>query len=123
LLILIAPAVASVLAFAMVVTPRFSRLSSGFAVAVLMIAAVLAPWILEGTGVLSVTMSAGPGGLVFRAPAVVGDEGPIFVVGALYVVTLLAGACAMAAVMRNRIRDAHKHLHMQAWQLGQLVPR
>jgi hypothetical protein len=25
--------------------------------------------------------------------------------------------------MRKRIREAHRHLHLQAWQLRQLVPR
>jgi eukaryotic-like serine/threonine-protein kinase len=121
--LLIAPAVAAVLAFAMVVTPRFSRLSSGTAVAILMISAILGPWVLEGFDVLAVTMTAGDRGVLFQAPAVRGEAGPIFVVGALYVVVLVAGACAMGEVMRTRIRDAHKHLHLQAWQLRQLVPR
>jgi len=29
----------------------------------------------------------------------------------------------MANAMRNRTRAAHRHLHLQAWQLRQLVPR
>jgi hypothetical protein len=29
----------------------------------------------------------------------------------------------VAEAMRSRIRDAHRHLHLQAWQLRQLAPR
>jgi len=32
-------------------------------------------------------------------------------------------ACLMADVTRARTRAAYQHLHLQAWQLRQLVPR
>jgi hypothetical protein len=38
-------------------------------------------------------------------------------------VGLIIGAAWVAEAMRNRIREAHRHLHLQAWQLRQLVPR
>jgi hypothetical protein len=47
----------------------------------------------------------------------------VIVVGMAYSVGLLIGAAWLAEAMRNRIREAHRHLHLQAWQLRQLVPR
>ena len=120
--ILIAPGIAAVLAMAMVFTPRFSWLGSGITVAGSMILAVLGPWLLEGLGILSTTMTVEHASVVFRAPAIAGDEGPVLLVGAIYVAALIAGAASIAEVMRNRTRAAHRHLLVQAWQLRQLVP-
>ena len=35
---------------------------------------------------------------------------------------LIIGTCWMAHAMRARARAAARHLHLQAWQLRQLVP-
>ncbi len=119
---LIAPGVAALLAMAMVLTPRFSWLGSSISVAVFMIAATLAPLVLERTGVLSSTVSMTGDELVFRAPAMAGGEGPTLLVGSLYIVGLILAACAIGDAMRLRNRAAHQRLHLQAWQLRQLVP-
>jgi serine/threonine-protein kinase len=121
--LLIAPGVAAVLAIAMVLTPRLSVLGSAFAVGSLYIAAAVAPMLLELLGVVSQTISIDRAGILLRAPAVGGAEGPAILVGVLYTVGLIIGACAMAHAMRARTRAAHRHLHVQAWQLRQLVPR
>jgi serine/threonine-protein kinase len=119
----IAPGVAAVLAMAMVLTPRLSVLGSAFAVGALFIAAAIAPMVLEQLGAVSPTMSIDRAGILLRAPAVGGAEGPAILVGVLYTIGLIIGACGMAHAMRARTRAAHRHLHLQAWQLRQLVPR
>ncbi|HEY5925078.1 MAG TPA: serine/threonine-protein kinase [Kofleriaceae bacterium] len=122
--ILIAPGVAASLAMAMVLTPRFSWLGSPVTIAVLMIGAVTVPLLLEQVGALSVTMSVSPDGVLFSAPAVSGAEAAgTIVVGALYAIALITGAAIAGYQMRQRQMQAQKHLHLQAWQLRQLVPR
>ncbi|HEU4727018.1 MAG TPA: protein kinase [Kofleriaceae bacterium] len=121
--LLIAPGVAAVLAMAMVLTPRLSVLGSASAVAALFITAAIAPTVLERIGVLSRTISIDSAGILLRAPAVAGAEGPSILVGTLYTIGLIIGSCGMAHAMRARTRAAHRHLHVQAWQLRQLVPR
>jgi serine/threonine-protein kinase len=121
--ILIAPGIAAVLAMAMVVTPRLSRLNSAVAVTLLMMAGVFGPWLAELTGLAPPTLSALGDGIALRAPAVRGNELATIIVGMTYSVGLIIGASWVAEAMRNRISDAHRHLRLQAWQLRQLVPR
>jgi hypothetical protein len=45
------------------------------------------------------------------------------IVGMFYVAALIAGTVITGTTMRRQQRDAHRRLHMQAWQLRQLVPR
>jgi eukaryotic-like serine/threonine-protein kinase len=120
--ILIAPGVAAVLAMALVLTPRLSVLGSAVHVGVLFIAAALAPMILERLDVISRTVSIDGNGILLRAPAVGAAEGPALLVAILYMIGLTVGTCWMAHAMRERARLAHRHLHLQAWQLRQLVP-
>ncbi len=120
--ILIAPGVAAVLAMAMVLTPRFSPLGSGITVTAMLGTAILVPWALERVGVLSVTMSVDRAGILFRAPVIEGQETRTMIVGALYAIGLIAGASIMASAMRARARESARRLHLQAWQLRQLVP-
>jgi serine/threonine-protein kinase len=121
--ILVAPGVAAVLALAMVVTPRLSVIGSARSIGALFISGAIVPLILERTGVISPTISIDPVGLHLHAPAIGGAEGPALVVAALYTTGLIIGTCWMAHSMRTRARAAHRHLHLQAWQLRQLVPR
>jgi hypothetical protein len=119
----IAPGVAAVLAMAMVLTPRLSGFGSGITVGTLFISAAIGPLVLERAGVLGQTMSVDSAGILLRAPAIGPAEVPAVLVGALYAIGLIIGATAMASAMRRRARAAHHHLHLQAWQLRQLVPR
>jgi hypothetical protein len=61
-------------------------------------------------------------GILLHAPGVGSAEGPAILVGSLYATGLIIGSCAIAHAMRARTRAAHRHLHVQAWQLRQLVP-
>jgi serine/threonine-protein kinase len=119
----IAPGIAAVLAMAMVQTPRLSWLGSPRAVIPLWIAAVLGPLALELAGVWSSTVAIDQSGIRFSPPALVGHELPTLLVGALYSAGLIIGAALMGEVVRTRTRTAHRHLHLQAWQLRQLAPR
>jgi hypothetical protein len=121
--ILVAPGVAAVLALAMVVTPRLSVLGSAPSIGALFVSGAIAPLILERLGVVSQTISIDPAGIHLHAPAVGGAGGPALLVAALYSAGLIVGTCWMAHSMRTRARAAHRHLHLQAWQLRQLVPR
>jgi eukaryotic-like serine/threonine-protein kinase len=122
--ILIAPGIAASLAMAMVLTPRFSLLSAPLTIGVLMTGGVAVPLLLEQLGILSMTMSVTEAGVLFTAPAISGlRPGGTILVGALYAVSLVIAAAIAGYQMRARAVAAAHHLHMQAWQLRQLVPR
>jgi hypothetical protein len=122
--IMIAPGIAASLAMAMVLTPRFSFLGSPISIAILMAGGIAGPLLLEQMGVISRTMSVSEAGVLFSPPALSGQlEGPTILVGALFAVALVAGAAIAGYQMRARALDAARHLHMQTWQLRQLVPR
>ncbi len=86
-------------------------------------AAVLGPWLLERIGAMPVTIVVDAQGVLLRAPGIAGDETRTLVVAALYVAALILAAALMGHGMRARERAAKRHLHVQAWQLRQLVPR
>jgi len=121
--ILVAPGVAAVLALAMVVTPRLSVLGSAPSIGALFLSGAIVPLILERAGLIAPTISIDPAGIHLHAPAIGGAQGPTLLVAALYIAGLIIGTCWMAHSMRTRTRAAHRALHLQAWQLRQLVPR
>jgi serine/threonine-protein kinase len=121
--ILVAPGVASVLSMAMILTPRLSAIGSAASVGALFLTAAMGPLVLERIGVISATLSVDSTGVLLRAPAVGSAEGPTVLVAALYATGLIIGSCAIARAMRARTREAHRRLHVQAWQLRQLMPR
>jgi serine/threonine-protein kinase len=118
---LAAPGMAAMSVLVIVLTPTISRLTTAFTMAWLGCLAVLGPWVLERIGVLGVTTRVGAGGVMLQAPGIAGDETSTLVVGVLYVVGLIAGAAVLASAMRARETTARRHLHLQAWQLRQLV--
>jgi hypothetical protein len=107
---------------AMVLTPRYSKLGSSLVVAALMIGACLLPLLLEQMGVISRTVFVTPHGLLFDAPALGPREAPTMIVGAVYAIALIVGAALASDSLRVQNRTAHVRLHLQAWQLRQLVP-
>ena len=123
--ILIAPGIAAVLGMSMVVTPRLSWLNSAVGAALLMTAGVFGPWLAELAGLAPPTLAmlGGGEGIALRGPSVGDSEVVVIIVGMIYSAGLIAGAAWVAEAMRSRIRDAHRHLHLQAWQLRQLAPR
>jgi len=120
---LAAPGIAAMAAMVILLTPTRSPITSAIPMTVLPCLAVLVPWLLERMGALPVTTTIGDHGIVLDAPALAGDETRTLVVGVLYVVMLVAGSAILANIMRGRERAARHTLHLQAWQLRQLVPR
>ncbi len=121
---LAAPGLAATTVIVVLLSPTRSLLTSNvLAMSTLMAIAVLAPWILEQTGTLVSTTSIGADGIHLRAPALAGDQTTTLIVGVLYVFGMIAGGAFLAAAMRARERTARHRLHLQAWQLRQLVPR
>jgi hypothetical protein len=121
--LLIAPGIAASIALAMTLTPQTSWLGSSVGIAAAMISGVLVPMILEQLGWLSPTMVLTPRGLSFETNAFGGAPTPTLIVGMFYIAALITGAVITGTSMRRQQRDAHRRLHMQAWQLRQLVPR
>ncbi|MFT3694956.1 MAG: serine/threonine-protein kinase [Kofleriaceae bacterium] len=120
---LIAPGVAAALAIAMCLTPQFSWLGSSWSIAIALISGTLIPLLCERLGWISRTMTIDPHGLTFETDAFGGGQLATLIVGTVYVAALITGAVIAGHSMRRQQRAAHRRLHMQAWQLRQLVPR
>ena len=121
---LIAPGLAAMSAMAIMFTPTRSKLTSLVGMVALPWLAVIGPWILERFHVLSLTTTVSDKGILLDVIAIGGgDEISTLSVAALYVLALIAAAAGMASRMRSRERAAKRHLHLQAWQLRQLVVR
>ena len=118
----VAPGLAASIVMAMVLTPRYSRIGSSVVVCSLMIAACLLPLALEELGVISRTVFVTSRGLLFDAPALGPRQVPTVVVAAVYAICLIIGAAVSSESLRFQTRSAHRRLHLQAWQLRQLVP-
>jgi serine/threonine-protein kinase len=118
---LAAPGMAAAATMVIVLTPTRSRITSALGIVVLVSVAVLGPWVLERVGALQVTTTIGDHGIVLSAPALAGDETSILIVGILYVLGLIAGTAVIASTIRAREQAARHRLHLQAWQLRQLV--
>jgi serine/threonine-protein kinase len=121
--LLIAPGIAASIAIAMVLTPQFSWLGSPVGIVVSMSAGVLAPLLFEELGWMSHTMIVGKHGLSFETAAFAGHRVPTLIVAVVYVIALITGAVVAGSSMRRQQREAHRRLHLQAWQLRQLVPQ
>jgi serine/threonine-protein kinase len=120
--LLIAPGLAAMSTMAILFTPTTSRLTRGVVVTGLAWLAVLGPFVLERVGVLSETTRVDARGVLLMPAGTVGDAGPTIGVAVFYVLAMIAAAAWMGNVMRERARAARRHLHVQAWQLRQLVP-
>jgi len=120
---LVAPGLAAMSAMAIMFTPTRSKLTSLVGMVVLPWLAVIGPWLLERVDVISKTTSVDAAGIHLDPLALAGGETATLTIAALYVLALIAAAAGMASRMRNRERAAKRHLHLQAWQLRQLVPR
>ncbi|MBL0213910.1 MAG: serine/threonine protein kinase [Myxococcales bacterium] len=120
---LIAPGLAAMSAMAIMFTPTRSKLTSIAGMVGLPAVAVLGPWLLERFDLLSITTTVDHRGILMNAVAIAGDETSTLTVAALYVLGLIAAAAGMASRMHTRERTAKRRLHLQAWQLRQLVQR
>jgi len=83
--------------------------------------AVLAPWIAEVAGWLSPTMQVDGSRLTIDSPMLAGSY---TIIGGLvvYAAVIVAVACVLTRGLRIAEGSARLQLHLQAWQLRQLVP-
>jgi serine/threonine-protein kinase len=118
----IAPAIAAVtgMAFALGLLPT-ERHAASITIAV-MVLAVLVPWGLEVAGVLPVSFVITPTTMVMYSPGLGQDDAISVYVLAIYAIALVSAAVLMATAVRRADADVRKSLHLQAWQLRQLVP-
>jgi serine/threonine-protein kinase len=117
----IAPSVAALATMALISSPTYSRPRAAVVLALTMSVAVLVPWILEATGVLSPTNTFFADGLVMSPPILgVGDVGKYAVLGG-FIIAIIGAAASMAYQNRKAERIVRDRIHLQAWQLRQLV--
>jgi hypothetical protein len=77
----------------------------------------------EWTGVLPSTLDVEYGVMKFRPPGLAGPPSFIYAVAIAYIVLLAISSTAIGRMLRGSDRGARRQLHLQAWQLGQLVSR
>jgi serine/threonine protein kinase len=117
---LVAPGVCAVTVMAIVLHPVATRRSVAWC-GVLDVAAVIGVWIAEATGFVSPTITI-VRGTVHLQPPIAGIEAlPIIPALCFYAIALTAVAGTLAFVAVQRGREARRQLHIQAWQLRQLI--
>jgi len=118
---LVAPGVAAVTGMLLVFSPKYQRLRQVAFVIAMMSAAVLGPWIAERAGWIAATTINGEGGIAIIAPGVhVHAFLQNFMLVAI-TLALISIASFMAYAIRQSERRVRQSLHLQAWQLRQLV--
>jgi len=114
---LVAPGVAALATMAVVFSPTYDRLRGPVLVAGIFIAAILVPWLAEVVGLLPSTMQfAGDYFIIGPTPLPVLAPGMV-----MYAVALIVTAAGISYANRRTERDVRERLHLQAWQLRQLV--
>jgi len=117
---LLAPGLGVIIVMVYAMHPRIGH---GWALWASLAAAVLLPWAGELAGVVSRTTFVTGHELVLRVSADDLDAEIISVALTLYTLVILGVATALSrALAANRVAMQHS-LHVQAWQLRQLVPR
>jgi hypothetical protein len=119
---LVAPGLAAVSG----VTIMFGLVPATARAAVAMIAvlvgAVLLPWLAEAGGLVSSTIGHTARALVLETPGLQTRTTTSIALLIGYTVLLVAAAVLIATQLRRSEVRARGHLHLQAWQLRQLVP-
>jgi eukaryotic-like serine/threonine-protein kinase len=114
---LLAPAISAVSVMLFVVDPRIRWKP----ISLLYICAVLVPWLLEFTGVLSETTTSVGGNLLLRSE-LVSNRMPQSELGlAAFTIALIGISAWLAGRLAQAHRRAVRSLELQAWHLRQLV--
>ena len=117
---LVAPGIAAIIVMVYAMHPRVGR---AWALWAALVAAILLPWIAELTGLVSQTTFITERELVLRMAADRLNADLITVWLALYTLVVLAIATALSRALAVNRAAMQRSLHVQAWQLRQLVPR
>ena len=117
-----APAVAVVTVTGLVFGPVYAHRHRVVLVVIAMSAAVLLPWLGEELGWLPHAIASTADGLALSGPALRVSQVAKYFALIAGVVAVIASAAGMAFRMCSADRAARRALHLQAWQLRQLVP-
>ncbi|HEU0029331.1 MAG TPA: serine/threonine-protein kinase [Kofleriaceae bacterium] len=120
--LLVAPGVAAITTMALVFSPMYDRARNAVLLALGMIAAICLPWAGEVLGLWSPTMHVSDHDIVLATKLHLGDPIAEQLVLVGYVALLISGAVGLAWTHRRTERLARERLHLQAYQLRQLVP-
>jgi serine/threonine-protein kinase len=117
--ILMGPALAAVTAMGFMTGPQYRKRQASLVV-VLCTFAVLGPLLAEQVGWLSPTIVAHDGAAWIRAPMVAGSQSGIWLM-AFFTFSVVLTSVVLARAMKIAERGARQRMHLQAWQLRQLV--
>ncbi|MDX2092256.1 MAG: serine/threonine-protein kinase [Kofleriaceae bacterium] len=117
--LLMGPALAAVTAMGFMTGPQYRKRQATLVV-VLCTLAVLGPLFAERVGWLSETIVAHDGGAWIRAPMLAGSEAGMWLMG-FFTLSVVFSAVVLARGMKIAERGARQRMHLQAWQLRQLV--
>jgi serine/threonine-protein kinase len=117
---LVAPSMAVLTVMSMGTYPKVVRL---WLLVVLMLAAVLGPWFLELSGVVSETTAIAGDRIVLHPIATTVDPVVTMIGLTLYVLFMISIGGIVAFSLSNARREAQRVVQMQSWQLQQLVPQ
>jgi eukaryotic-like serine/threonine-protein kinase len=117
----LAPGIAAVVTLGLVHGPTYRSAVATWGFAVAMVLAVLAPLFAEQVGLLSTTMQLDTGSAKFLSTGVrlSATQGLIGLIG--YAVMMIVAAAWLGSALWKTQRSLRHTLHLQAWQLGQLV--
>jgi serine/threonine-protein kinase len=114
---LVAPGIAAVSVMMFLSDPRMQAKL----IIPLVIAAVLGPWLIEVTGLVSPTVEAYGGNLLLRSPAVTVTMPATSIALALFVTSMIGLAGLVAKRLGDTVNSSLRSVELQAWHLRQLV--
>ncbi len=118
--ILLAPAVAAISVTALAADPYLRRRSQVTFLGLTFTAAVCIPAVLEHLGWASITTELGPMGLVLHPVAALSPH-LLLPLLLLHTSGIVTAAIVFGRTMRKHELGLRRQLHLQAWQLRQLV--
>jgi eukaryotic-like serine/threonine-protein kinase len=116
---LVAPGIAVVTAMSIATDPRLLR---AWQLAVILVGAVVVPWLLEVVGVLSPTMTFAGSRLILHSSTDPLDPRGASTMLVLYVIAIVTIGILLVRAQASARRVAQRTAQLQAWQLRQLVP-
>ena len=117
---LIAPGVCAVTVMAFAFHPTSQRRQVWIST-VMGAGAVIGVWLAEAIGLLSPTIIVHPGGgLILHSP-VAGHPTPAVPALCFFTIAIVAAASGLAYAVTHRAREVRRRLHVQSWQLRQLL--
>jgi hypothetical protein len=116
---LLGPGLAAVTAIGFMTGPQYAKRQATW-VFLLTSFAVVGPWLLEQVGLVASTITVFAGGLTVHS-TLIHSEASFYILMITYTLTLIFSGVLLTRGLRVAERNARQHMHLQAWQLSQLV--